>query len=56
MRAADLRHGVGFGLRLASSRSANNNPVRIDAARALNPNGTRSRWTLSVLAGHAFGP
>lgn len=55
-RLSDLRHGVGFGLRLASSRSAGNRPVRIDVARALNPNGTRSRWTLSVIAGHAFGP
>lgn len=56
VRPSDLRHSVGLGLRLAASRSATNRPLRIDAARALNPNGTRSRWTLSILAGHAFGP
>jgi len=55
-RVNDLRHSVGFGLRLAASRSASNSPLRIDAARALNPNGTDTRWTLSILAGHAFGP
>lgn len=53
---SDLRHSVGFGLRLAPSRSAGNRPLRIDVARALNPNGADSRWTLSILAGHAFGP
>ena len=52
----DLRHSVGVGLRLAPSRSGSNSPVRIDLARALNPNGTNSRWSLSILAGHAFGP
>lgn len=55
-RLSDLRHGVGFGLRVASSRSASNSPLRLDVARALNPNGADSRWTLSILAGHAFGP
>lgn len=53
---ADLRHSVGFGLRLAASKSASNSPLRVDVARALNPNGADSRWTLSILAGHAFGP
>jgi hypothetical protein len=52
----DLRHSVGVGLRLAPSRSGSNSPVRVDLARALNPNGTNSRWSLSILAGHAFGP
>ncbi|MDD5303279.1 MAG: hypothetical protein PHS14_09240 [Elusimicrobia bacterium] len=52
----DLHHSVGLGLRLAASRSAGNSPVRIDLARALSPNGTNSRWTLSVIGGHAFGP
>lgn len=55
-RLGDLKSSVGVGLRLAPSRSASNDPVRVDLARALNPNGTRSRWTLSILAGHAFGP
>lgn len=55
-RLSDLRHGVGIGLRVASSRSASNSPLRLDVARALNPNGADSRWTLSILAGHAFGP
>ncbi len=55
-RVNDLRHSVGVGLRVAPSRSASNSPVRIDLARALNANGTRSRWTLSILGGHAFGP
>jgi len=52
----NLRHSVGVGLRLAPSRSGSNSPVRIDLARALNPNGTATRWSLSILAGHAFGP
>jgi hypothetical protein len=52
----DLRQSVGVGLRLAPSRSGTNSPVRIDLARALSPNGTASRWSLSILAGHAFGP
>lgn len=56
VRPADLRNSIGVGLRLAASRSAGNNPVRIDFARALSPNGTRSRWTLSIIGGQAFGP
>jgi hypothetical protein len=52
----DLRQSIGLGLRLAPSRSGSNNPVRIDAAYALQDNHTRSRWSLSILAGQAFGP
>lgn len=52
----DLHHSVGLGLRLAASRSGGNGPVRIDLARALSPNGTKSRWSLSIIGGHAFGP
>ncbi|OGR86288.1 MAG: hypothetical protein A3J74_08645 [Elusimicrobia bacterium RIFCSPHIGHO2_02_FULL_57_9] len=55
-RIFHLKHSVGLGLRLAPSRWSGNNPVRIDLARALNDNGSRSRWSLSILAGHAFGP
>ena len=55
-RVSDLKNSVGFGLRLAASKSASNTPVRIDFARALSDNRTGSPWTLSVLAGHAFGP
>lgn len=55
MDLRDLRHSIGIGLRLAPSRSASNQPIRVDLARALNPNGTSSRWSLSILAGHAFG-
>lgn len=54
-RIWDLKHSIGVGLRLAPSRSAANDPIRIDFARALSPNGTSSRWTVSILAGHAFG-
>jgi outer membrane protein assembly factor BamA len=53
---ADLRNSVGLGLRVAPSRSASNSPVRIDLAYALSDNQTRSRWSLSILAGQAFGP
>jgi hypothetical protein len=55
-RFSDLKHSVGIGLRLAPSKSGSNSPVRIDLARALSDNGTRSRWSVSILAGHAFGP
>lgn len=55
-RFSDLHNSVGVGLRLAPSRSSDNSPVRIDLARALSPNGTRSRWSLSIQAGRAFGP
>jgi outer membrane protein assembly factor BamA len=55
-RVSNLRNSVGFGVRVAPSRSSDNSPVRIDLARALSPNGTRSRWSLSIQAGHAFGP
>ena len=56
INVADLRNSVGLGLRAAPSRSGSNNPVRIDLAYALNDNQTRSRWSLSILAGQAFGP
>ncbi len=49
-----LKSSVGMGLRLAPSRSSSNVPVRIDLAYALNSNETRSRWSLSILAGQAF--
>jgi hypothetical protein len=53
---ADLRNSVGLGLRVAPSRTAGNNPLRIDLAYALSDNQTRSRWSLSILSGQAFGP
>lgn len=55
-RVSYLKHSVGVGLRLAPSRWGGNDPVRIDMARALCDNNSRSRWSLSILAGHAFGP
>ena len=54
IKVGDLKSAVGLGLRLAPSRSADNSPVRIDAAYALSSNQTRSRWSLSILAGQAF--
>ena len=54
IKLGDLKNSVGMGLRLAPSRSADNNPVRIDLAYALNDNQTRSRWSLSIQAGQAF--
>lgn len=54
VKLADLRNSVGLGLRLAPSRSASNDPVRIDLAYALSNNQSRSRWSLSILAGQAF--
>lgn len=54
VKIQDLKSSVGLGLRLAPSRSSNNVPVRIDCAYALNDNQTRSRWSLSILAGQAF--
>jgi len=56
VKLADLKNSVGLGLRVAPSRSASNNPVRIDLAYALSDNQSRSRWSLSILAGQAFGP
>ena len=55
-RFAQLSSSYGFGLRLGATRSADNEPVRIDIAHALNDNQSRSRWTVSVAAGAAFGP
>lgn len=54
MSLADFKSSVGIGLRLAAARSADNNPVRIDLAHALNDNNFNSRWTVSIQAGHAF--
>ena len=54
VKAAQLKNSVGMGLRLAPSRSNSNSPVRIDLAYALSDNQTRSRWSLSILAGQAF--
>jgi hemolysin activation/secretion protein len=54
VRLSDLKSGVGVGLRLAPSRSGNNQPVRIDLAYALNDGPTRSHLSLSILAGQAF--
>ena len=54
VRPAELRNSVGLGLRLAPSRSSGNAPVRVDLAYALNDNKSRSRWSLSILAGQAF--
>lgn len=54
VRPAELRNSVGLGLRLAPSRSASNDPVRLDLAYALNDNKSRSRWSFSILAGHSF--
>ncbi|MBI3298296.1 MAG: hypothetical protein HYZ75_09045 [Elusimicrobia bacterium] len=54
VKLSELRNSVGLGLRLAPSRSAGNDPVRVDLAYALNDNRSRSRWSLSILAGQAF--
>jgi len=51
----DLKSSVGIGLRLAPSRSSTNQPVRFDLAYALNDNQSRTRWSVSVLAGQTFG-
>lgn len=53
---SDLKSSFGFGLRLAPTRSAGNDPVRIDLARAFDDNRFSSRWTISIKAGHTFGP
>lgn len=55
-RFADLKSSYGFGLRIGATRSASNDPLRIDIAHALNDNLSPSRWTLSIQAGHSFGP
>ncbi|MDO8803106.1 MAG: hypothetical protein Q7R35_01630 [Elusimicrobiota bacterium] len=54
VKLADLKSSVGVGLRIAPSRSAGNNPSRIDFAYALNGNKGGSRWMLSFLGGQAF--
>jgi len=52
----DMKSSVGLGLRVAPSRSGGNSPVRIDLAYALSDNKSSSRFSLSILAGQAFGP
>ncbi|HAH04907.1 MAG TPA: hypothetical protein DCM05_00040 [Elusimicrobia bacterium] len=54
VKLSNLKNSVGLGLRLAPTRSAGNNPVRIDLAYALSDNKSSSRWSLSILAGQAF--
>ncbi|MCX5793692.1 MAG: hypothetical protein NTY45_15960 [Elusimicrobia bacterium] len=54
VKLSDLKNSVGVGLRLAPSRSANNNPARIDLAHALSGNTGRPSWSLSVLGGQSF--
>lgn len=54
LRLSGLRKSVGVGLRLAAHRSSANDPIRVDLARALDDNGRSTRWTVSILAGHAF--
>jgi hypothetical protein len=54
MNLRDMRSSVGAGLRIASSRSGSNSPVRIDAAFPLDRRAGRPAWSLSVLAGQAF--
>jgi len=54
VKLGDLKNSVGLGLRMAPSRSANNNPVRIDMAYALNSKKGSSPWSFSILAGQAF--
>jgi hemolysin activation/secretion protein len=56
IKPSELRNSVGVGLRTAPSRSGDNSPVRIDLAYALNDNQSRSRWSVSIQAGQAFGP
>ena len=53
-KLGDLKNSVGIGLRVAPSRSADNRPVHIDLARALNGNRSRPSWSLSILGGQAF--
>jgi hypothetical protein len=54
VKLGDLQNSAGIGLRLAPSRSADNRPVHIDLARALNGNRSRPSWSLSILGGQAF--
>lgn len=54
VKLGDLRNSAGIGLRIAPSRSADNRPVHIDLARALNGNRSRPGWSLSILGGQAF--
>lgn len=53
VKLSDFKNSAGLGLRVAPSRSAGNDPVRIDLAYALN--GSRgSRWSLSILGEQTF--
>jgi len=54
IKLGDLKNSAGIGLRIAPSRSADNRPVHIDLARALNGNRSRPSWSLSILGGQAF--
>ncbi len=54
MKLGDLKNSVGFGLRVAPSRSGSNSPVRIDVAFPLRQRSGGARWSLSILAGQAF--
>lgn len=54
IKLADLKSSVGVGLRVASSRSGGNSPVRVDLAYPLNRRPGAARWSLSILAGQAF--
>ncbi len=53
VKLADFKNSVGLGLRVAPSRSAGNDPVRIDLAYALNGS-QGSRWSLSILGEQTF--
>jgi outer membrane protein assembly factor BamA len=54
MKLGDLKNSVGFGLRVAPSRSGSNSPVRIDVAFPLRRSAGAPLWSLSILAGQAF--
>jgi len=54
VKLSDLKSSVGFGLRVAASRSGSNSPVRVDLAFPLNRRPGGARWSLSILAGQAF--
>ncbi|MBI4345282.1 MAG: BamA/TamA family outer membrane protein [Elusimicrobia bacterium] len=56
VRGSDLHSAVGLGLRVASSRSTQTTPLRIDVAYSLQENGRNTRWSVSIVGGHAFGP
>ncbi|MBI4056435.1 MAG: BamA/TamA family outer membrane protein [Elusimicrobia bacterium] len=51
----DLRSSVGIGLRIAFSRSTQNEPIRIDLAYTLRDNRQGKRLVLAIQAGKGFG-